>query len=132
VSQFHRNLTLSGFGGLLVCGLTAAASVWLIRSSTVTPPLPHRLITLLLSVILGAFSLAEVPLMVSAMRRLVAERPDNLGFIWGLNGLFVFFAAVYGVPVLLITGNTGWGLALCGLGIVRFAASLIFIQEAHP
>jgi hypothetical protein len=132
VSQFHRNLLLSSFGGLLACGLVAAASAWLIHSSTVTPPLPYRPITLLLVTAFGAFSLAEIPLMVLAMRRLVAERPENLGFTWGLNSLYVFFAAVYGVPILFITGSSGWGLALCGLGLVRFATSLIFVRETHP
>jgi hypothetical protein len=129
MSRFRRNLLLSSFGGLLACGLVAAASAWMVNSSTLTPPFPHPLLALILAIILGGFSLAEIPLMVLAMRRLVAERPENLGVTWGLNSLYVFFAATYGVPVLLITGSFAWGLALCGLGVVRFASSLVFIQE---
>lgn len=131
MSRFSRNLLLSGLGGLLACALTATVSAWLIESSRLAPPLPHALITLLLVVVFGSFSLAEIPLMVFAMRRLGAERPENTGFIWGLNGLYVFFAAVYGLPVLLITGNIGWGLALCGLGFVRLATSLVFVRESR-
>lgn len=131
VSRFSRGLLLSGLGGLLACGLAVAGSVWLIESAILVPPLPHSLITLLLLIIFGGFSLAEIPLMVFALRRLSAERPENLGFVWGLDGLYVFFAAVYGVPVLLITGNMGWGLALCGLSLVRFATSLLFVKETR-
>jgi hypothetical protein len=129
VSRFSRNLLLSGFSGLIACGLAAAVSTWLIASCTMAPPLSHPLITLLLVVIFGCFSVAEIPLMVVAMRRLGAERPENLGFVWGLNSLYVFFAAVYGLPVLLVTGDLGWGLALCSLGIVRFVTSLAFVRE---
>jgi hypothetical protein len=131
VSRFSRSLLLSGWGGLLACGLAVAVSVWLVESAILAPPLPHPLISLLLIIILGGFSLAEIPLMVIALRRLAAERSDNLGFIWGLNGLYVFFAAVYGVPVLLITGNVSWGLALCGLSVVRFATSLLIVRETR-
>lgn len=129
MSRFSRNLLLSGLGGLLAGILTAAVSAWLVESSMLAPPLPHPLITLLLVVIFGVFSLAEIPMMVIAMRRLGAERPGNRGFIWGLNSLYVFFAAIYAVPVLLVTGNLGWGLALCALGLVRFATSLVFVRE---
>jgi hypothetical protein len=79
-------------------------------------------------IIFGAFSLAEIPMMVMVMRRLGVERPGNLGIVWGLNSLYVFFAAVYGLPVLLVTGSLGWGLALCALGLVRFATSLAFVR----
>jgi hypothetical protein len=68
--------------------------------------------------------------MVFTMRRLVAERPDNQGVVMGLNALYVFFAAVYGAPVLLLTGSITWGLTLCALGLVRFIASLVFVHEA--
>ena len=50
----------------------------------------------------------------------------------GLNAVFVFFAAVYGVPVLLLTGSMVWGLVLCALGLARLAASLFFVRVPHP
>lgn len=132
MSTFRRNLFLSGLGGLLACSLAAVLSLWLIRSSTLVPPLPYPLITILFVVVFGGFSLGEIPLMVFALRRLAAERSENRGLVWGLNSLYVFFAAVYGLPVLLITGSVAWGLALCGLGVVRFATTLAFVQEIGP
>ncbi len=131
MSTFRRNLLLSGLGGLLACGLAVALSLWLLRASILVPPLPYPLITMLFVVVFGSFSLGEIPLMVFALRRLSAERSENRRLVWGLNSLYVFFAAVYGLPVLLITGDVAWGLALSGLAAARFATSLAFVQEAR-
>jgi hypothetical protein len=119
-------------GGLLACGLLAATATWLVTLGTLKPPLPHQAVTLLLVVVFGAFSIAEIPMMIFALRRLAAERMENQGAVLGLNALYVFFAAVYAVPVLLLTGSVGWGLALCGLGLVRFLTSLAFVHEPAP
>jgi hypothetical protein len=127
MSQFRLRLLLSGLGGLLACGLLTAASVCLVSEGIIAILLPHKVIALLLALILGAFSLAEIPMMVYAMRRLLVERRGNYGFVLGMNALFVFFAAVYGAPVLLLTGSLILGLTLCGFGIVRFFASLLFV-----
>jgi hypothetical protein len=129
VTQFRRNLMLTGLGGLLACVLLAALSTWLVSSGVITPPLPYRAVTILSVVIFGAFSLAEIPMMVFAMGRLAAEQRGNRRIVFGMNGFYVFFAAVYAIPVLLLTGSVGWGLALCGLGIARFFASLTFVAE---
>lgn len=129
MARFRRHLLLSGVGGLLAEGALVTIAAWLVRSGTIPALLPYPIVALLLALVLGGFSLAEVPMMVLAMRRLAAERRDNVGFVLGLNALFVFFAAVYGVPVLLLTGNLGWGLGLCGLGIGRLAASLLLVHE---
>lgn len=128
VHQFRRQLLLSSMGGLLACGLLSALAAWLVMSGALEPPLPHELVTLLLVIVLGGFSVAEIPLMIFAMRRLNSEGPENAGIVLALNALYVAFAAVYGVPVLLLTGSIGWGLALCALGLVRFATSLAFID----
>ena len=132
MSWFRRRLWLSGTGGLLACGLLTAIAMWLVISGTLEPPLPHQAVTLLLVVVFGAFSVAEIPMMIFALRRLAAERTENHGIVLGLNALYVFFAAVYGVPVLLLTGSVGWGLALCGLGLLRFATGLAFVREPMP
>lgn len=129
MSHLRRNLVLSGLGGLLACGLVAGISAWLVISGTLEVLLPFPMVTLLLVLIFGGFSVAEIPIMVFAMRRLLVERQGNYGFVLGLNALFVFFAAIYGAPVLLVTGSLGWGLALCCLGIIRLIASLLLVQE---
>ena len=129
MTRFRRNLLLAGLGGLLVGGLLAAISVWLISSAIIRPPLLHPAVTLISVLIFGGVSLAEIPMMVFAMRRLILERPGNYRFVMGLNALYVFFAAVYGVPVFLLAGSITWGLILSSLGLIRLATSLVFVPE---
>jgi hypothetical protein len=129
MSRFRLSLLLSGLVGLLACALLAAVAAWLVTSGRIKALLPYPMVSLLFGLVFGGISLAEIPMMVFAMRRLMAERKENRGVVLGLNVLFVFFAAVYGLPVLLFTGSLGWGLALCALGLVRFVASLLFVHE---
>ena len=129
MSRFRRNLILAGIAGLLASLLLAVVSTWLVTSAILSPPLPFHSVALLLAVVLGGFSLAEIPMMLFTMRRLSAESTDNHRVVAGLNALYVLFAAVYGVPVSLLTGSVGWGLALCALSIVRFVTSLAFVPE---
>jgi hypothetical protein len=139
--MFRYHLLLSGLGGLAADAALAAAAAWLIMNGVIKAPLPYDLahsahapglptvVTLLTTVTFAGFSLAEIPIMVLAMRRLAAERPSNHAFVLGLNAIFCFFAAVYGVLVLLLTGSIVPGLALCALGVVRLMASLLFVHE---
>lgn len=129
MSRLRRNLWWTGLAGLIVSLGTAAIGAWLAVSGTIPALLTHPGITLLLVLVFGGFSLAEIPMMVFALRRLLIERRGNRGVVLALNALYVFFAAVYGLPVLLLTGSVGWGLALCGLSAVRLATSLLFLQE---
>ena len=129
MSPFRRNLLLSGLGGLFVCGFLTAIAIWLVTSGVIRPPLDYPAVTLLFVVVFGAFSIAEIPMMVFAMRRLVIERKDNYGVVIGLNAVYVSFAGVYALPVLLFTGSVVWGLVLSALGIVRLIASLLRVRE---
>jgi len=122
---------LSGFAGLMASAALAALAAWLIVSGLIKAPLPHPLVILLATAVLGSLSLAEIPMMVLAIRHLAAERPNDQALVMGLAALFVSFAAVYGAPVILLTGSLIWGLALCALGIVRLAASLLLVREPH-
>jgi hypothetical protein len=130
MSRFRRNLILAGIGGLLASLLLAVVSTWMVTSGMLNPPLPYRSVALLLVILLGGFSLAEIPMMIFTMRRLAAERTDNHRVVAGLNALYVLFAAVYGVPVSLLTGSVGWGLTLCALSLVRFVTSFSLVQES--
>ena len=128
MSGFRRNLHLAGIGGLLASFALAAFSAWIVTSGILPPPLPYQPVALLLLILLGGFSIAEIPVMIFVLRRLSAERSDNHRVVAGLNALYVFFAAVYGVPTILISGSIGWGLALCALSVVRLATSLAFVR----
>jgi hypothetical protein len=137
MDMLRRDLLLTGLGGLLLAAILSAGATWLVTSHTLTPPLPYSLLTWTLAAIFCAFSLAEIPLMVYAMRRLEVERRPAAGgtghgnrpAVLGLNALYVFFAAAYGVPVMLFTGSVGVSLALCSLAVVRLAASVFFVAR---
>jgi hypothetical protein len=130
MTSFRRNLLLTGIAGLVLCGALALMAVWFVGASIVRPPFSHPVIALLLALILGLVSIAEIPMMVFTLRRLVAERKgNNRGAVAGLHLLYVSFASIYGAPVILLTGNLLWGLVLCGLGLVRLLAGLAFIRE---
>ena len=137
MDRLRRDLLLTGLGGLLLAALLAAGAAWLVTSRSIKPPLPYPLLTWILTASFGAFSLAEIPLMVFALRRLEVERrpgggaagQGNRPAVLGLNVLYVFFAAVYALPVMLLTGSLGWGLALCGLAVVRLVTSLYFVAR---
>jgi hypothetical protein len=130
-SRFRTYLLLSGLAGLLLGGLATGLGLGLLGSGIIKAPFSWWPVTLLLVVILGGFSVAEVPLMVFALRRLAAERRGNRGAVLGLNVVFVAFAVVYGLPVLLLTGARLWGLLLCGLSLVRLASSQLWVREAE-
>jgi hypothetical protein len=130
MGRFRRNLILAGIAGLLASACLVGISFWLVTSEIVTPPFPYGLVELLLTIVLGGFSVAEIPIMVFAMQSLLVGSAGNKGIATWLNGLYVFFAAVYSVPVSLLTGNVDYTLALSALSIVRFASSLAFVRES--
>lgn len=131
-SRFRLHLWLSNLLGLLACaGLTALC---LALAQSKIPPLlsAFPLIVALLALMMGAFSIAEIPLMVFAMRRLALERQNNRWTVLGLNALFVFFAGVYAAPLLLLASNPLWGLALAALALIRLGASGLFVRMPDP
>jgi hypothetical protein len=131
MNRFRCKMLISGLAGLLACLLLAAISTWLVTGGRVKPPLPPFLpLTLVLVVILAGFSLAEIPLMVYALRRLTLERQSNQGAVVAVNAIYVAFASAYGLPLLFLTGDLTWTLALCSLALVRLISSLLFVREA--
>jgi hypothetical protein len=94
-------------------------------------PLASGLATWLLLFFLLFFSLAEMPVMIVGMRHMVRSSGGRrLALL--TNAAFTFFAAVYAVPFLLLTGRIAISLALAGLSLIRLAGALLFVagQEA--
>ena len=74
------------------------------------------------------FSLAEIPVMIFGMRHM-GDSDSGKRLATLVNVAFTFFAAVYAVPFLLLTGRVGIGLALAALSLVRFAGVLWFVPR---
>jgi hypothetical protein len=136
MAPLRRRLLWSGLVGLCLDALLATFATLVVVTGLLMPPLPQPLFVLLAVVVLGGLSLVEIPLMVFALRHLAAGQRGNRRLLPALNALYVFFAGVYGAPVLLITGNLVWGWILCGLGLIRLATTLLLVRqpelEAHP
>jgi hypothetical protein len=77
------------------------------------------------------FSLAEIPLMTFGMRQIIGSASGRRLAVF-INAAFTLFAAVYALPFLLLTGNVGIGLALAGLGLVRFVCAIWFVPRGQP
>ena len=129
-TSLRSKLILAGVAGLVGGTILAWLSVLIVQRELVPVLIGGRWAWAVFAFLL-ALSLAEIPLMVYGLRKIVAT--DTPGLDWAVvatNGTFVAFAAVYGGAFILLTGRIGWGLALCGLGLVRFGASLIFARPS--
>lgn len=76
------------------------------------------------------FSLAEIPMMVFGMRRMT-RRASGRWLAILTNAAFTFFAALYAAPLILLTGRVWVGVALAGLGLVRFVSTLWFVPDGQ-
>ncbi len=93
---------------------------------------PQPIIAWLMFLMLGAFSLLEIPVMIFGIRKMVESgKPTTLKVALFTVGAFVTFAAVYALPNLLLTSpRTLWmGVVLAGVGLLRFAAAVLFLPK---
>lgn len=112
-------------GGAALTG--AALFLW--RQFAIAPLVGGVGVWLLLGFLLF-FSLAEIPLMIFGMRRMVdSDSGTRLAIL--INAAFTFFAAVYAAPFLLLTGRVKIGLALASLCLFRFASALSFVPGSR-
>ncbi len=75
------------------------------------------------------FSLAEMPLMIYVLRRMVgsdAARSTATVMVVATSA-FVFFAAFYAAPFTVLTGQVAIGAALAGLSVVRLVGVLVLV-----
>ena len=82
---------------------------------------------------LMALALAEIPLMVFGLRKVIDSKgsgAQNIGLIG--NTIFVFFPVIYAMPNLLLTSvDSIWmGLLIAGTSLIRFASALFFVSAA--
>lgn len=126
MKRTQRNrLAISGALGIVAGAALMGGALFLWQRIGFKPLVTGWLTWLLLGFLL-VFSLAEIPLMILGMRYM-GSRASGKRLVLLVNVAFTFFAAVYAVPFLLLTGRVGVGLALAALGTVRFAGALCFV-----
>ncbi len=123
-------------GGIGLCAalVTVLAANFAARAWISAPLLPQAWAGWGLFLLFGGISAVEIPLMVFGLKKLAAS-PDSLarrGTQVGV-GVFVFFAAVYALPNLLLTApSLRWmGIALGAAAVVRFGAAVIFVSQSQ-
>jgi hypothetical protein len=151
MGDLRAKLIASGLLGLGGCVILSALAVYVIaggmwsglswgclawmaylfpRDAEALASFPHRwgwLAAWIAYLFLLAIALAEIPLMVIALRRMAAE-----GAVWLLliiNAVYVFFPAVYGLLLILVTGTLPAGLSICALSPLRLVAALLWVRQ---
>lgn len=124
--NLRSQLALSGGLGVVGGAALMGGAFFLWQRMGLISPLVTGWATWLLLGFLLTFSLAEIPVMIFGMRQMGSSASGGrLAVV--TNAAFTFFAAVYAVPFLLLTGRVGIGVALAALSLVRFAGALWFV-----
>lgn len=128
----RNSVAPAGGIGLCLALVTVLAANFATRAWISAPLLPQAWAGWGLFCLFGSISTVEIPLMVFGLKKLAASpnpfarRGTQIGV-----GVFVFFAAVYALPNLLLAApSLRWlGIALGATAVVRFIAAVIFVPQ---
>ena len=123
-----EGLILPGLAGLTAGVALTTVAAWAATEGVVPRMVPPGPPSWALFGFALLFSVAELPLMVFALRRMAgsAAHPVMVLTVAG----FVFFAAFYAAPFTALTGQVVPGVALASLCLVRLAC-VVFLVPAH-
>jgi hypothetical protein len=81
------------------------------------------------------FSLAEIPVMIFALRRMqTSANPRARYVVWVTNFGYTLFAAIYAAPFILLAGYSRLtliaGVLMSALGLIRFLTAIIFVPKS--
>lgn len=130
----RRSIFWTGLTGLAGAMLLTAASLFVMIQGLIPAVLQRPLFVWGLFLFLLTFSVLEIPLMIFAMRRMAASpNPRARTVVLLTIAGYTFFAAVYALPFILLTGNSSTqltaGLLLASLSLVRFISAMVFLPN---
>ncbi len=122
------SLTLTGLVGLIGAVLLTAFCMYVMDQGWIPVLITNSTVVLGVFLFLAFFSVAEIPVMIFGMRRIL-DRPNPKAkiLVWITNGGYTFFAAVYAAPFILLTGSLLAGAALAALSLVRLISAVTFV-----
>lgn len=128
----RSSIILSGILGLLGTIILTTVAIFLASSGRVPILIESPFFTWALFLFLLLISLAEIPVMIYSMRRIIdGGHPKTKYIVLLTNFGYVLFAGVYAVPFILLTGKStlelAAGVLLGALGFVRFISAVILI-----
>jgi hypothetical protein len=124
----RSQLAVSGLSGLLGGALLIGGAAWLATDEHLPRLVPPGWGSWALLGFVLFFSLAEMPLMILALRRMAGSSSGGIAIML-TNAAFVFFAAFYAAPFIVLTGQVVAGVALAGLCLARLACALLFVRN---
>ena len=128
----RNNLLLTGLVGLVGAVFVTALSLWLMAQGWLPILVTSPIYVWGILLFLLAFSLTEIPVMLFGLRRIAASpNPRAVTLALLTNAGYIFFGAVYAVPLILLTGRLGLGVGLAALSVVRFFSALYFLPRGE-
>lgn len=126
----RRHIFLTGLGGLVGAVLLTALCLFIVVQGWVSPLIGTATYAIVIFLFLGLFSLAEIPVMLFGIRYIATGRDPNAPTIaLFTNAIYIFFAAIYAAPYILLTGEFWGGLILGGLSLLRFISAMVFLPN---
>ncbi|MBI4786596.1 MAG: hypothetical protein HY782_06075 [Chloroflexi bacterium] len=119
------DIAVSGAVGLVIGGSAFLATSWL--SAYLPFFIQGSLGAAITFAVLLLIALAEMPMMVVAMRNMARSPSTPRGILLGTNAGYTAFASVYACIFVLATGQVSGGLALAALGMLRFVSG-VFVK----
>jgi len=134
----QRAIFLTGLAGFAGATLLTAASLFIMIQGWIPAVLQRPLFVWGLFLFLFTFSALEIPLTLFAIRRMAVDlSPRTKLLVLLTNAGYIFFAAVYALPFILLAGRSSTeltaGLLLALLSLARFISSMVFLpNEQQP
>ena len=122
------NIALTGLLGLIGAAAVTVFCVMVITQGWIPIIISSSWVILGMFLFLALFSVAEIPVMIFGMRRILdSPNPRAKALVLITNAGYTFFAAVYAAPFILLTGNLWAGATLAALSLVRFISAVTIL-----
>ena len=126
----RTSIVLSGLVGLIGAVMLTALCLFIMAQGWLPILVTRPIFVWGIFLFLAFFSIVEIPLMVYGIRYVATGANPKARYLALLtNAGYVFFAAVYAAPFILLTGELWLGAALAMLSVVRLIAAIIFLPQ---
>jgi hypothetical protein len=126
----RASIVLTGLVGLIGAVALTALCLFIMAQGWLPRLVSRPVFVWSIFLFLAFFSIVEIPLMIYAIRRLAVGANPKARYIALLTNVgYVFFAAVYAAPFILLTGGFWLGSALAMLSVARLIAAIIYLPQ---
>jgi hypothetical protein len=126
----RNSVVITGLIGLIGAVILTAFCLYTMAQGWIPKLLTDETYVWGLFLFLAVFSVAEIPIMIFAIRRIAASANPKAKYVALItNTGYTFFAAVYATPFILLTGYLWTGVAMASLSVARFISAIIFLPS---